>query len=427
MKVYTLDELSSEQLDALVRRPAIDFNKVSTAVYEIISKVKADGDDAIVFYTEQFDGIKIKNIKVDDSEISNAKTVLGPEVKEALTQAYRNIHKFHKAQLVKPKTIETQEGVFCSYEFRPIEKVGLYIPGGSAPLPSTVLMLGVPAQIAGCREITLCTPPDGKGSVPPSILFCAELCGIKNIFKVGGAQAVAAMAYGTYSIPKADKIFGPGNQYVTASKMAVSVDPDGAAIDMPAGPSEVLVIADKNARTDFVAADLLSQAEHGPDSQSILVCTDSKKSDEIIAEVKRQLATLPRKSIATKALDNSFALVVGNFDQAFRFSNDYAPEHLIINVKNPERYKGKVLNAGSVFLGQYSPESAGDYASGTNHSLPTYGYAKTFSGVGLDSFMKRITFQELSEKGAKKLAPTVIAMANEENLAAHRRAMEIRQ
>jgi histidinol dehydrogenase len=235
------------------------------------------------------------------------------------------------------------------------------------------------------------------------------------------------MAYGTYSIPKADKIFGPGNQYVTASKMAVSVDPDGAAIDMPAGPSEVLVIADKNARTDFVAADLLSQAEHGPDSQSILVCTDSKKSDEIIAEVKRQLATLPRKSIATKALDNSFALVVGNFDQAFRFSNDYAPEHLIINVKNPERYKGKVLNAGSVFLGQYSPESAGDYASGTNHSLPTYGYAKTFSGVGLDSFMKRITFQELSEKGAKKLAPTVIAMANEENLAAHRRAMEIRQ
>lgn len=427
MKVYKLEELSSQQLVGLVRRPAIDFNKVNTSIYKIINKVKVGGDSAIVFYTEKFDQVKIKNIKVDDGEIRNAKTTLGPEVKKALTQAYKNIHKFHKTQLIKPKTVETQEGVFCSYEFRPIEKVGLYVPGGSAPLPSTVLMLGVPAQIAGCREIALCTPPDEKGSVPSSILFCAQLCGIKNIFKVGGAQAIAAMAYGTESIPKVDKIFGPGNQYVTASKMAVSVDPDGATIDMPAGPSEVLIVADKDARTDFVAADLLSQAEHGPDSQSILVCTDSKKSDEIIAEVKRQLATLPRKSIATKALGNSFVLVVGTLGQAFKFSNDYAPEHLIINVKNPERYKDKVINAGSVFLGQYSPESAGDYASGTNHSLPTYGYAKTFSGVGLDSFMKRITFQKLSENGAKKLAPTVIAIADEENLVAHRRAMEIRQ
>lgn len=427
MRVYKLEELSSQQLGALVRRPAIDFDKVNTSVGKIINKIKTDGDSAVISYTEQFDQVKIQNIKVDDREISNAETALEPEVKKALKQAYRNIRKFHKAQLAEPKTVETQEGVVCSYEFRAIEKVGLYVPGGSAPLPSTVLMLGIPAQIAGCREVALCTPPDEKGSVPASILFCAQLCGIKNIFKVGGAQAIAAMAYGTGSIPKVDKIFGPGNQYVTASKMAVSVDPDGAAIDMPAGPSEVLIIADKNARADFVAADLLSQAEHGPDSQSILVCTDSKKSDEVIAEVKRQLATLPRKSIAAQALDNSFALVVRTLDQAFEFSNDYAPEHLIINVENPELYKDKVTNAGSVFLGQYSPESAGDYASGTNHSLPTYGYARTFSGVGLDSFMKRITFQRLSENGAKKLAPTVIAMANEEGLVAHRRAMEIRQ
>lgn len=427
MKVYKFDQLSDKKLKELVKRPAIDFSNVNEVVRKITNDVKTNKDSALASYTKQFDGVKIDKIKVEDSDFKKANTSLGPEIKKALKQAYKNIRKFHEAQITEPKLVETQEGVVCSYEFRPIEKIGIYVPGGSAPLPSTVLMLGIPAQIAGCKEIVLCTPPDEKGSVPESIIFCAELCGIKNIYKAGGAQAVAAMAYGTESIPKVDKIFGPGNQYVTAAKMSVSVDPDGAAIDMPAGPSEIMVIADNAARSDFVAADLLSQAEHGQDSQCILVCTDDQKSHEAIAEINQQLKTLPRKPIAEKALGNSFVLIVDNLDQAFEFSNDYAPEHLIINVKNPEKYKSKVLNAGSVFLGQYSPESAGDYASGTNHALPTYGYAKTFSGVGLDSFMKRITFQNISRKGAKKLAPTVIAIAEEERLTAHKRAMEIRQ
>jgi histidinol dehydrogenase len=318
------------------------------------------------------------------------------------------------------------EGVNCFSQARAIEKVGLYIPGGTAPLPSTVLMLAIPAKIAGCREIVLASPPDKHGKIDDIILFSAKLCGISQIFKIGGAQAIGSLAYGTQSVPKVYKIFGPGNQYVTTAKMLVSTDPQGAAIDMPAGPTEVLVIADHSAKDDFVAADLLSQAEHGDDSQAILVATSDKKADKILAQVKNQLSSLPRKKIAQKALENSFVIIAPSIEKAIDFSNQYAPEHLILNVKKPQKYIPKIINAGSVFLGQYSCEAAGDYASGTNHALPTYGYAKVHEGVNIKSFQKQITFQQITKKGAENLGPIVAKMAQQEELEGHKRAMELR-
>jgi histidinol dehydrogenase len=351
---------------------------------------------------------------------------IAPEVQSAFNEAAANIEKFHTTGLTGRRTVETMPGVTCFSEMRPIEKVGLYIPGGTAPLPSTVLMLAVPAKLAGCRQIVLATPPAADGFVADIILYAAKLCGVNAVYKLGGAQAIAAFAYGTRTVPKVSKIFGPGNQYVTAAKMLVSVDPDGAAIDMPAGPTEVLVVADDLARPDFVAADLLSQAEHGVDSQVVLVCTSESKTTEVLREVERQLAGLPRKDIAAKALGNSFALVVQSLGQALDFSNRFAPEHLILNVKNAEGWVEKVGNAGSVFLGPYACESAGDYASGTNHSLPTYGYARAYGGVSVAAFQKQITFQKVTAAGARNIAPIVSVMATEESLEAHKRAMEIR-
>lgn len=362
---------------------------------------------------------------VSSAEIARACKRTPNKVKIAFEQAAKNIEQFHKAQLKTEAPVETMPGVTCFAKMRGIERVGLYIPGGTAPLPSTVLMLAIPAKLAGCKEIVLCTPSKA-GVVADSILFAAQLCGVDKIYKIGGAQAVAAMAYGTATVPKTYKIFGPGNQYVTAAKMLVSINPDGAAIDLPAGPSEVLVVADKNARADFVAADLLAQAEHGTDSQVVLVSDNATKIDEVLAEIEKQLELLPRKDITRQALTNSFALLAGSLDEAISFSNRYAPEHLILNAKNVEELIPQVLNAGSVFVGAYACESAGDYASGTNHSLPTYGYARAYSGVSVASFQKRITFQKVTKQGAANIGPTVSAMAAEESLDAHRRAMEFR-
>lgn len=382
-------------------RPAIKFDPI---VKKILDDVKKNGDKAVEKYSKKFD----KQLTCD--------TKLTPEIKQAFKIAAKNIGKFHKAQITSGEIIETMPGVTCFQQSRPIEKIGLYIPGGTAPLPSTVLMLAIPAKLAGCKEIIMCTP-----CLPKIIKYAADLAGVTKIFKVGGAQAIAAMAYGTESIPKVDKIFGPGNQYVTAAKMIC-----GTAIDMPAGPSEVLVIADKYARVDFVAADLLSQAEHGPDSQVVLVCTDENKADKILLETAKQLKTLPRKEIAKRALGNSFALIVKNISQAIDFSNKYAPEHLILNIRKAGQYLNQVTNAGSVFIGPYSCESAGDYASGTNHTLPTYGYAKSYSGVNMDSFIKKITFQKLSNVGVQNIGPIVEKMAEIEQLQGHKNAMTLR-
>jgi histidinol dehydrogenase len=383
-------------------RPAIKFDPI---VNEVLKDVKKNGDKAVKKYSKKFD------------KPLNCKTQVSPEIKEAFQVAAQNIEKFHKAQITTGKEVETMPGVKCFQASRPIEKVGLYIPGGTAPLPSTVLMLAIPARLAGCREIIMCSPPN----IPEIMKYVADLAGVTQIFEIGGAQAIAAMAYGTETVPKVDKIFGPGNQYVTAAKMLC-----GTAIDMPAGPSELLVIADFDARSDFVAADLLSQAEHGPDSQVVLVSTDEAKADAIIKETKKQLKLLPRQKIAASALKNSFVLIVDDIKEAIEFSNDYAPEHLILNIKNPEKYLPQIINAGSVFLGQYSCESAGDYASGTNHTLPTYGYAKSYSGVSIDSFMKKITFQELNKEGVLNIGPIVEKMAEIEQLQAHKNAMTLR-
>jgi histidinol dehydrogenase len=382
-------------------RPAIKFDPIVKTILEDVGK---NGDKAVKKYSDKFDGQL------------TCSTKLTPEIKDAFKIAAKNIEAFHKAQITTGKKIETMPGVTCFQEARPIEKVGLYIPGGTAPLPSTLLMLAIPARLAGCKEIVMCSP-----CLPEIMQYVAKLAGVTKIFKIGGAQAIAAMAYGTEAIPKVDKIFGPGNQYVTAAKMLC-----GTAIDMPAGPSEVLVIADKYARADFVAADLLSQAEHGPDSQVVLVCTDEDKADEILEETTAQLEMLPRKDIAKAALENSFALIVADIVEAVKFSNKYAPEHLILNVKKADQYLDQVINAGSVFIGQYSCESAGDYASGTNHTLPTYGYAKSYSGVSVDSFMKKITFQKLNKEGIKNIGPVVEKMAEIEQLQAHKNAMTLR-
>ncbi|HCM1422039.1 TPA: histidinol dehydrogenase [Vibrio parahaemolyticus] len=423
MRTVVWQSLSEEQQDAILERPAIaEGANITAAVADVIAKVRTQGDAALLELTEKFDRVKPESIRVPSKEINAASERLSAEMKQALEQAYSNIAKFHKAQKPQPIKVETQPGVMCEQVTRPIQKVGLYIPGGSAPLPSTVLMLGVPAKIAGCRKVVLCSPPP----IADEILYVAKLCCIDEVYNVGGGQAVAAMAYGTKSVSKVDKIFGPGNAYVTEAKRQVSNDFRGAAIDMPAGPSEVLVIADETADPDFIAADLLSQAEHGPDSQVVLVTPSPIVADQVTDAVQRQLKALSRADIAQKALASSLIIISESITQAVSISNYYGPEHLIVQTKNPRELLPLLDNAGSIFLGDWSPESAGDYASGTNHVLPTYGYTRTYSSLGLADFSKRMTVQELSAEGLQNLAPTVVTMAEAEGLDAHKRAVTIR-
>ncbi|MGR5266913.1 histidinol dehydrogenase [Vibrio astriarenae] len=423
MRTVVWQSLSESQQDSILERPAItEGANITAAVSEVIGQVRAKGDEALLELTEKFDGVKPSSIRVSEQEIDEASARLSAEMKQALEQAYANIAKFHEAQKPQPLRVETQQGVVCEQVTRPINKVGLYIPGGSAPLPSTVLMLGVPAQIAGCRKVVLCSPPP----IADEILYVAKLCNIDEVYNVGGGQAVAAMAYGTETVAKVDKIFGPGNAYVTEAKRQVSNDFRGAAVDMPAGPSEVLVLADETADPDFIAADLLSQAEHGPDSQVVLVTPSPIVADQVTDAVQRQLAKLSRVDIAQQALASSLIIISESLTQAVSISNYYGPEHLIVQTKNPRDLLPLLDNAGSIFLGDWSPESAGDYASGTNHVLPTYGYTRTYSSLGLADFSKRMTVQELSKEGLLNLAPTVVTMAEAEGLDAHKRAVTIR-
>ncbi len=408
----------------LARRPVIEKQELENLVKTVLRKVKSNKDQALYRYTEEFDGVKIDQILVSADETNAAAALVPNELKAAIELAKTNIEKFHKAQQVSPKPIETSKGVLCWQKSIGIEKVGLYIPGGSAPLFSTLLMLGIPAKLAGCKEIIVCTPSDKQGKINPAILYTAKSIGISKIFKVGGAQAIAAMAYGTESIPKVYKIFGPGNQFVTKAKELVQQD--GIAIDMPAGPSEVLIIADETGNPSFLTADLLSQAEHGADSQVLLLSDNESIIKKTIEEIKIQIELLPRKEIVEKALKNSRFILFETLDECIDFSNEYAPEHLILATVNAMDYAEKVINAGSVFLGNYSCESAGDYASGTNHTLPTNGYAKSYSGVSLDSFVKKISFQKLSEEGIKNIGPAIEIMADAEGLQAHKNAVSIR-
>ena len=406
----------------LCQRPTASFDALLPTIRTIFDRVAQQGDAALLAYTHEFDGVALDHFVVSEDETDHE--AVSPSLQDAIRQAYHNIKIFHEAQQTDPVTVETQPGVHCWQKKYPIEKVGLYIPGGTAPLFSTVLMLAIPAQVAGCQEIVLCSPPQKNGEIAPEVLFAASLCGVTKIFKVGGAQAVAAMALGTESIPKVDKIFGPGNQYVTAAKQFASQG--NVAIDMPAGPSEVLVAIDGTAAIDFVAADLLSQAEHGADSQVVLVTTAPENLEALQQELENQLAVLPRKDFAAQALQNSKIVCFDSDRQAIDFINAYAPEHYIINVANTECYVAGVRHAGSVFIGPYTPESAGDYASGTNHTLPTNGYARQYSGVHLDSFQKAITFQEITPKGIQNLGPIVEEMAAAEGLQAHKNAITVR-
>ena len=423
MRTVVWPSLSETQQESVLERPAISAGvNITATVQELISQVRRDGDVALLALTEKFDRVKPDSLRVSQAEIDAASERLSAEMKQALQQAYSNIAQFHKAQKPQPLKVETMPGVVCEQVTRAINKVGLYIPGGSAPLPSTVLMLGVPAQIAGCRKVVLCSPPP----IADEILYVAKLCNIDEVYNVGGAQAIAAMAYGTETVAKVDKIFGPGNAYVTEAKRQVSNDFQGAAMDMPAGPSEVLVIADETADAEFIAADLLSQAEHGPDSQVVLVTPSPVIADRVTDAVQRQLKTLTRSDIAQQALASSLIIIADSLTQAVAISNYYGPEHLIVQTKNPRELVPLLDNAGSIFLGNWSPESVGDYASGTNHVLPTYGSTRTYSSLGLADFTKRMTVQELTADGLKALAPTVVAMANAEGLDAHRRAVTIR-
>jgi histidinol dehydrogenase len=408
----------------ILKRPAIDTTSLETTVQSVLSDIKANGQSAVNKYTLQFDKVNISNVLVSDSEFIEAEKQISKELKEAIQLAKSNIETFHSAQKEEVKIIETMPGVKCWRKSIAIQKVGLYIPGGTAPLFSTILMLGVPAKLAGCEEIILCTPPDLNGNINPAILYTAKLIGITNVFKVGGVQAIGAMAYGTEIIPQAYKIFGPGNQYVTCAKQLVNKQ--GVAIDMPAGPSEVAVLVDDTCVPEFVAADLLSQAEHGSDSQVILVSTNESAIQTIQAELEKQLAVLPRKDLASKALENSKTILVKTTKEAIDLLNEYAPEHLIIACAKDEQLAEQVVNAGSVFLGNYSCESAGDYASGTNHTLPTNGYAKAYSGVSLDSFVKKITYQKLSKEGINTIGPAIELMAEAEGLQAHKNAVTLR-
>ena len=408
----------------LIKRPTIENKKLSEVVQRILNSVKAEKDSALKKYSLQFDKVTLDSILVSESEIETASTLVSTKLKEAINLAKNNIEKFHSAQKSKEEIIETTTGVKCWRKNVAIEKVGLYIPGGSAPLFSTILMLGVPAKLAGCQEIILCTPCNKRGEVNPAILYTAKLIGINKIYKVGGAQAIGAMAYGTETIPQVYKIFGPGNQYVTKAKELVQQI--GVAIDMPAGPSEVLVIADKTGKPEFIAADLLSQAEHGADSQVILLSDNEAIIKETLTEINKQVEQLPRKEIAKQALINSKAILLNSMSECINFSNRYAPEHLIIASEMAEDYTSGIINAGSVFLGNYSCESAGDYASGTNHTLPTNGFAKNYSGVSLDSFVKKITFQKLTREGITNIGNAIEVMAEAEGLFAHKNAVTLR-
>lgn len=408
----------------ILRRPALDTETLRDTVKEVLDRVKAEGDKAVIEFEERFDKVKLSSLAVTETEMTEAEKEVPIELKAAMMLAQKNIHTFHASQRFEGKKVQTISGVTCWQKAVAIEKVGLYIPGGTAPLFSTVLMLATPARIAGCKEIVLCTPPDKEGKIHPAILYAARLAGVNKIFKAGGVQAIGAMAYGTESIPKVYKIFGPGNQYVTAAKQQVSLR--DVAIDMPAGPSEVEVLADETANPVFVAADLLSQAEHGVDSQAMLVTTSEKLMKEVEYEVQRQLALLPRWEIAEKALVNSKLMLVKDMDEAITLTNEYAPEHLIIETKNYMEQAEQIVNAGSVFLGSLSPESAGDYASGTNHTLPTNGYAKAYSGVSLDSFIRKITFQEITSEGIQNIGPAIEVMAANEKLGAHKNAVTVR-
>ncbi|EGQ7967514.1 histidinol dehydrogenase [Vibrio cholerae] len=423
MRTVVWQSLSEAQQESILERPAItEGANITAAVAQVIAKVRSEGDAALFELTEKFDRVKPASLRVSREEMDAAAARLSETMKQALEQAYNNISKFHKAQKAQPIKVETMPGVVCEQVTRPINKVGLYIPGGSAPLPSTVLMLGVPAQIAGCRKVVLCSPPP----IADEILYVAKLCNIDEVYNLGGGQAIAAMAYGTETVTKVDKIFGPGNAYVTEAKRQVSNDFRGAAIDMPAGPSEVLVIADETADADFIAADLLSQAEHGPDSQVVLVTPSPVLADKVTDAVQKQLKVLSRASIAEKALASSLIIIAESLTQAVSISNYYGPEHLIVQTRSPRELVPLLDNAGSIFLGDWSPESVGDYASGTNHVLPTYGYTRTYSSLGLADFSKRMTVQELTADGLQLLAPTVVTMAEAEGLDAHKRAVTIR-
>ena len=408
----------------LLKRPALQVESLFDTVRTILDRVKADGDRAVLAYEEQFDRVKLSSLAVGEEEMQEAEDLLDEELKSAIRLAKQNIETFHAAQRFTSKRVETQPGVTCWQKAVPIERVGLYIPGGTAPLFSTVLMLAVPARIAGCGEIVLCTPPGMNGKVHPAVLFAAQVAGVNRLFKAGGVQAIASMAYGTESVPRVYKIFGPGNQYVTAAKQLVSLR--DVAIDMPAGPSEVEVLADDTANPAFVAADLLSQAEHGVDSQALLVTTSPVLCQAVQQEVERQLALLPRKEIASRSLEHSKLIVVRDMDEALALTNAYAPEHLIIQTADYMQVAERVMNAGSVFLGPYSTESAGDYASGTNHTLPTNGYARAYSGVSLDSFIRKITFQEITREGLCRIGPAIETMAANEQLDAHKNAVTVR-
>jgi histidinol dehydrogenase len=421
----TINNPPKSQWRALCERPQIELDFLEGSIKNILNRVRKSGDDALKELTLQYDKVQVDELKVSDSEIADAVTHLPASLKSAILAAAKNIEVFHASQRRATEKIETMPGVTCWRKATPIQKVGIYIPGGSAPLFSTVLMLGVPARLAGCEEVILCTPPDKHGKINPAILFAAQLTGVKKIFKVGGAQAIAAMAFGTETIPSVSKIFGPGNQYVTKAKQLISQE--GIAIDMPAGPSEVLVIADEVADPSFIAADLLSQAEHGADSQVVLATTNSNLVSKVLKEIEKQLEVLPRKELAIEALNNSLSLVFENNQELIDFVNEFAPEHLIINTKDCDQLVDQIKNAGSIFLGPYTPEAAGDYASGTNHTLPTNGFAKAFGGVSLESFMKYITVQKISKAGLEVLGPIVEEMAEAEQLKGHAEAVRVRR
>lgn len=408
----------------ILSRPALDNSSLTETVTAVLDDIKARGDEAVKEYELKFDKVELDSLQVSEAELAEAETLVAEELKDAIRLAKRNIERFHAAQDHTLPRIETMPGVTCWQKAMPIEKVGLYIPGGTAPLFSTVLMLAVPARIAGCKEIVLCTPPGKNGKVHPAVLFAATVAGVSKIFKIGGVQAIGSMAYGTQSVPKVYKIFGPGNQYVTAAKQRVSLK--DVAIDMPAGPSEVEVIADETANPSFVAADLLSQAEHGVDSQAVCITTSKELADKVLAEVERQLELLPRKEIASKSVANSKIILVKDLEEVVDVTNEYAPEHLIISTQNYMQIAERITNAGSIFLGHLTPESAGDYASGTNHTLPTNGYAKAYSGVNLDSFRKKITYQEITPEGLKLIGNAIEIMAENEQLFAHKNAVTLR-
>ena len=415
---------SIDQWGALCTRPTASLDDVMPVVDEVFDAIQTQGDQAIQRFSQKFDGYQPKSIEVSQNDLQNAQNELSADLKNAIDKAYENIYAFHQAQKTSRVQVEVQDGVSCWQEKRPIEKVGLYIPGGTAPLFSSILMLAIPATIAGCREIVLCTPPNSSGTLDPAIRYAAYKCGVTRLFQVGGIQAIGGLTFGTKSIPKVYKILGPGNQYVTAAKQKATQY--GVSIDMPAGPSELLVVADDTAVPSYVAADLLSQAEHGVDSQVVLVSTSQKIIDEVQEELQKQLKALPRKDIAAKALENSTAIYFDAESKAIDFINEYGPEHYIICMSNEEDFVAGVVNAGSVFIGNYTPESAGDYASGTNHTLPTNGYAKQYSGVNLDSFLKAITFQKISAKGLQDLGPSIETLAEAEGLFAHKNAVSVR-